>query len=218
VVTLTTLYVHVADDGGILAIDGDDGRSSWVTEEELARRVDGLVAAGGSVLLSQERGSALATPIVVANEGAGAPVVAATEVHPDAVRRGGSTALMAAAYVGAVALVEDLLRRGADVDARDESGYTALMYAANGAQEEVVPLLLAAGADPSATDHDGTAPLMFAAQHGSLRTVKRLLAAGADAAARRRVDGITAADAAAANGHERVAGILRAAAGGGGRA
>lgn len=203
------LYVHIADDGGLLVIDGADGRSAWVTEDELARRVDSLVGAGGAVLLSQEGGSALATPIVVALEAAGARVIAATEVHPDARREDGVTSLMASAYVGAGHLVEDLIRRGADLDARDANGYTALMYAANGGHDEIVAALVGAGADVDARDREGSTPLMFAAQQGNLRAVKRLLGAHADATARRVGDGLTALDFAAMNGHDRVAAILR---------
>ncbi len=203
------LYVHVADDGGLLVIEGEGGRSAWVTEPELARRVDAVVAAGGSLLVSQERGSALATPIVVALEAAGAPVVAATEVHPDATRGGAGTSLMASAYVGAVELVQDLVARGADLEARDESGYTALMYAANAAEDEVVRLLVDAGADVDARDRQGATPIMFAAQQGALRSIKKLLSAGADASTRRVADGLTALDFAVMHGHERAAAILR---------
>ena len=204
------LYVHVADDGGILVIGGDDGRSTWVTEAELARRVDAIVAAEGSLLLSRETGSVVAMPILVGIESAGARVVAATEVHPDARRTGGATALMAFASVGAVDLVEDLLRRGADLEARDEQGSTALMYAANAAEDEVVRLLVDAGADGDARDAEGSTPLMFAAQRGSTRAVKRLLAAGVDvSAARTAPDRMTAVDFAESNGHARVAAILR---------
>ena len=204
------LYVHVADDGGILVVDGADGRSTWVTEADLAPRVDAIVTANGSLLLSREAGSVLAMPVIVAIEAAGARVVAATEVHPDARRAGRATALMAFAAAGAVDLVEDLLRRGADLEARDEDGYTALMYAANAGEEEVVRLLVDAGADCGARDAEGSTPLMFAAQRGSVRAVKRLVAGGADvSAARTAPDGMTAVDFAESNGHDRVAAILR---------
>lgn len=209
------LYVHVADDGGLLVIDGADGLSAWVTEDDLARRVDALVAAGGTVLLSQESGSALATPIIVSLEAAGARVVAARDIHPDARRDEGVTSLMSSAYVGARHLVDDLIRRGADLEARDANGYTALMYAANGGHDEVVATLVDAGADVDARDRQGSTPLMFAAQQGNLRSVKRLLGAGADATARRIGDGLTALDFAVMNERERAAAILRSVTGGG---
>jgi ankyrin repeat protein len=48
--------------------------------------------------------------------------------------------------------VEELLRRGIDPNAFDESGDTALAYAAAAEQFDVVKLLLAHGADVNAQD------------------------------------------------------------------
>lgn len=207
------LYLHVADDGGLLLVDGASGRSSWVTAAEVARQVEGLAAAGGTLLLTREAGSVAATPVLVGLEQSGARVVEAREVHPDARREGGLTALMAAAYAGALELIEDLVARGADLAARDASGYTALMYAANGDAPDVVRALLDAGADPDAADAEGSTALMFSAQVGDLASVKRLLAAGADTGRRRVSDGLTARDFAEANGHTRVAAVLLSVAG-----
>ncbi|MGH2358837.1 MAG: ankyrin repeat domain-containing protein [Candidatus Limnocylindria bacterium] len=205
----TVLYVHVADDGGLLVIDGETGRSAWVTEVELTRRLEALSAAGGSVLLSREHGSPMAGTVIESIK-ARAPIVLASEVHPDAVRGGGLTSLMSAAYVGAAELADDLLRRGADIEAQDDDGFTALMYAANGSQDELVKLLIEAGADVNQADRAGSTPLMFGAQHGHSGIVKRLLAAGADPSASREADGLTARDFAVGNGHERVAAVLMA--------
>jgi hypothetical protein len=211
--TESVLYVHVADDGGVLTIDGTSGLSAWVDVPRLSRRLEELRSDRGSVLMSRESGSALAQPVLDLVLGAGVPVVESPEVHPDAVRTGGATALMSAAYVGADHLARDLVARGADLEARDIECFTALMYAANSGQEEIVRLLVDAGADVDAADDQGSSPLMFAAQHGHRGSVKKLLAAGADVAAR-RTDGLTAQDFATRNGHERVAAILQAADGG----
>lgn len=201
------LYVHVADDGGLLVVDGETGRSAWITETELIRRLQELQEGGGAALVSREKSTPMALAILESIE-ARVSVVPASDVHPDAVRRGGLTSLMSAAYVGASELADDLLRRGADVGTQDEDGFTALMYAANGGQDEMAKLLIERGADLSQTDHDGSTALMFAAQHGHLKIVKRLLAAGADPSARRPVDGLSAKDFAIGNGHERVAAVL----------
>lgn len=203
------LYVHVADDGGLLVIDGETGRSGWVTEVELFRRIGALSEADGSVLLSRERGSRLAVTVIESIK-ARATIVPATKVHPDAVRGGGLTSLMSAAYLGATALAEDLLRRGVDIGTQDADGFTALMYAANGGQDEIVKLLIEAGADLNQADREGSTALMFGAQHGHFGIVKRLLAAGAGPNARRGPDGLTARDFAASNGHDRVAAALAA--------
>jgi ankyrin repeat protein len=70
--------------------------------------------------------------------------------------RDGFTPLIWAANRGSVRLVELLLARGADVNAKtteeDNSGRTALMYAQGVA---VVRVLLAAGADPRAVEESG---------------------------------------------------------------
>jgi hypothetical protein len=208
----SVLYVHVADDGGILAIDAGSGRSAWVVLSELSRRLQTLRSDRGSVLLSREAGSPMARPVLELVRSAEVPVIESPEIHPDAVRAGGATALMAAAYVGADELARDLVARGAQLETRDQEGFTALMYAANGGQEAAVRLLVDAGAAVDATDREGSTPLMFAAQHGHLRIVKKLLSAGASVAAR-RADGLAAHDFAARNGHPRVAAILQSAAG-----
>jgi ankyrin repeat protein len=73
-------------------------------------------------------------------------------------------ALHAAAAAGAVAVVEQLLRAGADVDHRDpETGRTPLHAAVSTAPERdapaVVRVLLDAGADVNATTNDGASAL-----------------------------------------------------------
>ena len=205
------LYVHAADDGGILLIDRESGTSAWVSAAELSRRLEGLSAAGGLVLLSttvpEGPRTAIALAVVETISAASVPVVRASEVHPDGIRPGGATSLMSAAYVGARELLNDLVRRGAGLEDRDISGYTALMYAAKADQVEAAELLLAAGARPNAADSRGSTPLMFAAQHGYLAVVRRLLDAGASVGARGD-HGLTAYDFAVQNGHGRVAAVL----------
>jgi ankyrin repeat protein len=203
----SALYVHVADDGGILVIDGETGLSAWVVMAELVRRLAALQAAGGTVLLSQGLGSPIATAVLEVVDGTGLPVVQSRDVHPDAIRAGGATTLMFAAYVGAVELAEDLVQRGADLRAQDDEGFSALMYAANAGQGEITRLLVEAGADVNQVDHEGSTALMFAAQHGHLGVVKTLLAGGADISAS-RPDGLSARDFADRNGHQRVSAIL----------
>src|SRR5437879_9906099 len=140
------LYAHVADDGGVLVIDGESGRSAWVPLSEFVRRLQVLQKTGGSLLLSQERGSPSAAPVFEAIRRAGVPTTPSPQIHSDAIRAGGSTALMSAAYVGAEELARDLVDRGADLEARDEEGFTALMYAANAGQDRLARLLIEAGA------------------------------------------------------------------------
>lgn len=203
-----TLYVHLADDGGLLAIDGETGRSAWVTEAELTQRLAIVAERDGGVLVSRDSNSMSMPSAMRIIENSGLPVVHSPEVHPDAQRVGGATSLMSAAYGGALHLIDDLLRRGADISAVDSDGFTALMYAANGGMSEAIRLLVTAEANVNDTSRDGSTALMFASQRGELDAVKQLLAAGASPAACRPSDGWTARDFALANGHDRVAAVL----------
>lgn len=77
--------------------------------------------------------------------------------------------------------VEELLRSGADANARDPvSGLTALMIAAGHSRPAMVARLLDAGADPRAVDGQaGSTALHKACQGGSLESARLLLDAGA---------------------------------------
>jgi ankyrin repeat protein len=205
--TGAALYIHVADDGGVLVIEGWSGRSAWVTVDDLSRRLDVLRDAGGSVLLSKERGSPVAVPLLDLITRSGIPVVEARAIHPDAVRRGGLTATMSAAYLGSSELLLDLVSRGVDLAVGDDDGFTALMYAANAGEGDAVALLVSHGVNVNQVDVGGSTALMLAAQHGHAGVVKKLVAAGAFVTGRNAA-GLSARDFALANGHERVAAML----------
>ena len=79
------------------------------------------------------------------------------------------------------AIVQLLLRAGADPQAVDNEGLTPLHYGAVNRNPVITAHLLTAGADPNALDNEGYTPLHHAARNGwSGRVVTRLLAAGAD--------------------------------------
>ena len=65
-----------------------------------------------------------------------------------------------------VALVRDLLDRGARVDDADDRGRTALMIAAERGHAEVAKLLLAHGADPARREQQGKTAADLAASDG----------------------------------------------------
>lgn len=101
----------------------------------------------------------------------------------------GATALMNAAYMGNLEMVNDLLAAGAEVDAKDELGWTALMKACNNAEmdrgfPDVVERLIAAGADVNVSITYGIRPLMIAAGYGEGAVCEVLLAGGADVLAK----------------------------------
>eukprot|EP00746_Dinoflagellata_sp_MGD_P158374 gnl/MRDRNA2_/MRDRNA2_86455_c0_seq5.p1 gnl/MRDRNA2_/MRDRNA2_86455_c0~~gnl/MRDRNA2_/MRDRNA2_86455_c0_seq5.p1 ORF type:complete len:1290 (+),score=317.82 gnl/MRDRNA2_/MRDRNA2_86455_c0_seq5:478-3870(+) len=95
--------------------------------------------------------------------------------------RSGMTLLMLAAWKGHNAVVENLLKQKAKVDARDTGKRTALHFAAVGGHLEAVRLLLAANADPNAADQDGWTPLADAEHNGHKGICEELLAQNAKA-------------------------------------
>ena len=91
-------------------------------------------------------------------------------------------ALLDAAGKGQLALVEKLLRDGAQVNASDSGGITALHYAAAGGSLEVVQALLSAGADVNARTKEDVTPLMSAvgSPYSKNEVALALINAGAD--------------------------------------
>jgi ankyrin repeat protein len=87
--------------------------------------------------------------------------------------------LLEAAERGSVEDVEDLLEKGADVNAKDEFERTPLMLSALEGHAEVATLLVEAGADVNATAKYGQTALQFAEEQGNEEIAGILRAAGA---------------------------------------
>jgi hypothetical protein len=64
-----------------------------------------------------------------------------------------------AAGGGAIDLIEYVLARGADINAKDKYGDTALHYAALNGHQEAINILIAKGADIHAKNNDGDTAL-----------------------------------------------------------
>ena len=84
------------------------------------------------------------------------------------------TPLMEAARCGNTHAMEFLLKRGADVDAKDSFGATPLHMAAEGGHRPATELLIGWGASLSETTGEGETPLIRAARMGSLQVAKVL--------------------------------------------
>lgn len=82
---------------------------------------------------------------------------------------------------GSLSHVERAIRRGADIDWRDQSGATPLMRAAYNQDADIVKLLVGNGADVNAVDEEGESVLSYAIMEpGGIEIAKYLLEHGAD--------------------------------------
>lgn len=90
------------------------------------------------------------------------------------------TALESCVAKGDPAFLEQLITRGATVNAKSAFDVTALMSAATWGSSDIVETLLKAGADPNISRWAGQTPLILAAERGSVDICAKLMSAGAD--------------------------------------
>lgn len=111
--------------------------------------------------------------------------------------------LIQAAERGDAALVEQLLREGADLNGRDARGRTPIMAATHGNRPAIVKILIQAGADINLQDEIKDNPFLYAGAEGLLDVLKLLIDARADTRITNRFGG-TALIPAAERGHVEV--------------
>jgi len=111
--------------------------------------------------------------------------------------------LIQAAERGDAALVQQLLRDGADLNGRDGRGRTPIMAATHANKPAIVKLLIQAGADINLQDEIKDNPFLYAGAEGRLEVLKLLIDAGADTRITNRFGG-TALIPAAERGHVEV--------------
>mmetsp|Transcript_15298 Transcript_15298/g.30074 ORF Transcript_15298/g.30074 Transcript_15298/m.30074 type:complete len:227 (-) Transcript_15298:110-790(-) len=87
----------------------------------------------------------------------------------------GVQALALAAHQGHIAVLNSLLKKGADANATSEDGETPLMLAAAQGHAEVVLALLAAGANATLADKNDMTAIKKAARWGHIDCLKALL-------------------------------------------
>jgi len=104
-----------------------------------------------------------------------APVVAA-----DVADGSDSAPLLVAASKGDLALVNRLLKAGANPNVKNKLNTTPLLEAAFQSNTEVIKALIEAGADPNVPGPDGQTPLMLIARGDNVGAAKLLLDKGAD--------------------------------------
>jgi len=85
------------------------------------------------------------------------------------------TPLIIAASAGKLEIVETLIGKGADVNAKNSGGHSALQYAASKNHAEIVELLIANNADPNIADEMSSTPAHRAASLGNLKILAFLL-------------------------------------------
>ncbi len=92
--------------------------------------------------------------------------------------------LLQAIWRGDIAVVEELLGKGVDPNAKTKLGDSPLHVAAKKDMPEIIRLLIAKGADVNSREHNGKTPLIEAASAGRSANAEVFLKAGADINAR----------------------------------
>lgn len=175
------LYVYAHANGAISVLD-DAGRLELAPLDVAVSAAAARHVAGGRVRAAWDD-APLARDAIEAVRASGIPL----DVVPDAPAPhrwdNGTTALMEAAAAGQDALLDDLIRRGADVAHRDDAGANALHHAAARDNVHAVEALVRAGLDLDERNGNGFTPFRLATATRSLAAAQRLADLGADTSA-----------------------------------
>jgi len=106
-------------------------------------------------------------------------IIKGAKIDPKGVTPSGDTLLHATARGGIKNLVEQLIHKGADVNAKNKAGETPLFWAVDKSQGKVVQLLIAKGADVNTKDEKEETPLQLAIRIGHKETADLLRKHGA---------------------------------------
>jgi len=97
---------------------------------------------------------------------------------------GGNTPLHRSVINGSTQIVEYILSKAVDINAKDNRGFTPLHYSCQYNFENIAKLLIDKGAGINIQENRGLTPIFFAARSGNLNLVKMLVDRGADPNAR----------------------------------
>lgn len=201
------VHVHVFADGGVCLLVPPLDTGTWLTPMDLKRVLEIARSHDDRIQVFVESGDAelqASVQEVVAEAGLTQdPGVAERLIGYS----GGTTTLLNAVEDARLDLVEDLLERGVNLEAKDARGYTGLILAAYRGRIPILRRLVQAGANANARDRHGNSVLLFAAQHGDVQTVSMLAEAGADLNMRGQ-NGYTALKVAKLTGQTDVAAFL----------
>ncbi|XP_065200755.1 uncharacterized protein LOC135831864 [Planococcus citri] len=131
------------------------------------------------------------------------------EPHPDYKQvAGGYTVLHTAAGFGSLEVVDYLIQKGANVNAKHDRNEIPLIEAARNGHLEVVKLLICKGSEVNVRLVDGTTPLHLAALNGHKEVVEVLLINGADLNIKCKTFHNTPLHNASKEGHQEVVKVL----------
>jgi len=165
----------------------------WAVEEGSKEIVELLLANNVDVYVQDSRGN---TPLDLAEvnkkEIVKLLIIKGIMQNIDGKGKNDSTLLHWAAILDSKEIVELLIAKGLNVNARTKKGKTPLFWAIEEGQEEIAELLIARGADVNTITKDGSSntPLHLAARKASSKITELLIVNGADVNAQDK-DGFT---------------------------
>ena len=147
--------------------------AAWIDDADLVKL---LIAHGAKLDYTKEASGLTALAIATQNAKtkAGAALIEAGADVNRAVGQGSYTPLMLATTSGSAGLAEQLVGKGANVNAKNSGGLTALMIAAAGNRPDIATTLMKAGADPAVKSEDGRTALTIAESNNSDAVAKLL--------------------------------------------
>ena len=107
----------------------------------------------------------------------------------DVTDRFGWRCLHSASYIGYLPIVQYLIEKGANIEAKDENQWTPLHIACFKGFLPIVQYLIEKGANIEAKDRDQNTPLHIASSYGKTDVVKYLVSKGANKKAKNK-DGL----------------------------